>query len=81
VEPRYGIEAVDAPLGPGSMALMQFDPQLGRPTDENRPAEVTGAHYYIRHTEEAHAQVESFFTDGEEGTIIHPCGDQPCIYN
>ncbi len=80
VELPYGMVAEPAPLGPGASALMQFDPQLGRPPDENRPAPVTNAHYYPRHTVEAHEQIEVFFTHGEEGTIMHPCGDEPCIY-
>ncbi len=80
IESPYGIETVEAPLGPGSVALMQFDPQLGRPVDANRPAAVTGAHHYIRGTDEVHEQIEAFFADGSEGTIIHPCGDQPCVF-
>jgi hypothetical protein len=80
VELPYGMVAQEAPLGPHSSALMQFDPQLGRPPEENRPAPVTNAHYYPRHTDEAHAQIEVFFTEGAEGTIMHPCGDVPCIY-
>ena len=81
VEPVVGVEEADAPLGPDAAALMQFDPQKGRPAEENRPAEVTGAHKYIRHTEEVHAQIEAFFAEGSEGTIIHPCGDEPCVYD
>jgi len=80
VEPPYDVGTAEAPLGPHAMALMQFDPQMGRPSDENRPADTYGAHDFIRHTEEVHAQIEAFFAEGEEGTIIHPCGDEPCIF-
>ena len=80
VEPPYGVDTIEAPLGSHSSALMQLDPQMGRPADENRPADNYGAHHFIRHTEEVHAQIEAFFTEGEEGTIIHPCGDEPCIF-
>ncbi len=81
VEPPQGLTPLEAPLGPGAAALMQFDPGLGRPVDENRPAPVTGAHGYIRHTEEVMSQIEAFFTAGAEGTIIHPCGDDPCVFD
>ncbi len=80
VEPVHGVAGLAGPLGPDAAALMQFDPALGRPADENRPAEVTGAHKYIRHTDEVHAQIEAFFADGAEGTILHPCGDAPCVF-
>lgn len=80
-ESPYGLEEGHAPLGPAASALMQYDPQLGRAADMNRPAEVTGAHTFIRHTTEVHDQIEAFFMDGEEGTIIHPCGDVPCIFD
>ncbi len=80
VEPVVGVEEADAPLGPDAAALMQFDPQKGRPAEENRPAEVSGAHKYIRHTDEVHTQIEAFLAAGAEGTIIHPCGDQPCVF-
>jgi hypothetical protein len=81
VEPVHGVEGAAGPLGPGGAALMQFDPSLGRPSDENRPAEVTGAHKYIRHTDEVHAQIEAFFAAGDEGTVIHPCGGEPCVFD
>lgn len=81
IEAPYGIDTASGPLGPDSAALMQYDPQLGRPVNANRPAEVTGAHHYIRGTEEVHAQIEAFLADGAEGTIIHPCGDQPCVFD
>jgi len=80
-ESPYGLTEGHAPLGPAASALMQYDPQLGRAADVNRPAEVTGAHTFIRHTTEVHDQIEAFFTDGQEGTIIHPCGDEPCIFD
>jgi len=80
VEPPYAVDTADAPMGPHASALMQLDPQMGRPDDENRPADNYGAHTFIRHTEEVHAQIEAFFADGEEGTIIHPCGDESCIF-
>ena len=79
-DPPYAVEELTAPTAPDATALMQFDPGMGRPSDENRPAEATGAHYFPRHTDEAHAQIEQFFTAGEEGTIMHPCSDEPCAW-
>ena len=80
VEPVAGLESVSAPQGPGTSALMQFDPQLGRPPFVNRPSPSgTGAHDAIRRTDEVMVQVEAYFTDGAEGTLVHPCGDQPCV--
>ena len=59
---------------------MQFDPQKGLPPAVNRPAESQSeAHTSIRKTDEVMRQVEAFFAAGEEGTIIHPCGDSPCV--
>ena len=44
VAPPPDLELVDGPLAPGSRALVQFDPMLGEPPDENRPSPDTGAH-------------------------------------
>jgi hypothetical protein len=79
VEPVAGLTEVAAPLAPGTTALAQFDPQLGRPHETNRPAEESGAHYFPRHTEQVHAQVGAFFAAGTEGTAVHTCGDDPCV--
>lgn len=81
VEPPSGMDPAEAPLGPGAAALMQLDPGLGRPEEINRPAEVTGAHHGPRHTEEFLLQVEAFFTEGQEGTIVHPCAPDPCVFD
>ncbi len=79
VEPVYGLEELAGPLGPGSAALVQFDPQLGRPHETNRPAEDSGAHYFPRHCEPVHQQIETFLTAGSEGTIEHTCGEGACV--
>ena len=80
IDEPHGFETDEGPLGPGSSALMQYDPQLGRQDDANRPAEVNGAHGAIRGTEEVMSQIEAFFTPGQEGTIIHPCDGEPCVF-
>jgi hypothetical protein len=79
VESVHGLEALEGPLGPDGAALVQFDPQLGRPHQTNRPAEDSGAHHYPRHCEPVHAQIERFFQEGSEGTIEHTCGEGPCL--
>jgi len=79
VEPVHGLDELAGPLGPAAAAMVQFDPQMGRPHDTNRPSEDTGAHHFIRHTEQVHAQVAAFFERGAEGTILHTCGDDPCV--
>jgi len=79
VEPVLGLEEQQGPLGPDAAALAQFDPELGRPHDTNRPSEETGAHYFPRHCEPVHQQIEFFFQPGAEGTIEHTCGDGPCV--
>jgi hypothetical protein len=78
VESVFGLDEREAPLGPGASAYFQFDPVLGRPPPHNRPAEETGAHQAIRHSEEVKLQVEAFLEAGAEGTVIHPC-DGPCV--
>ena len=79
VEPVLGLVETEGPLGPGAAALAQFDPELGRPHDTNRPSEETGAHYFPRHCEPVHQQIELFLQAGTEGTIQHTCGDGPCV--
>ncbi len=70
---------VDAPQGPGASGMTQFDSGYPAPPDVNRPAEDTGAHKAIRHTEPMKVQTAQFFVDGAEGTIVHPC-DGPCVF-
>lgn len=79
------IEKVDAPVGPGASALYMFDPmyypECGEmPPEKNIPGEDNCSHALVRRSESHHQQVEAFFAEGSEGTIIHPpvCGDDPC---
>ncbi len=80
VDPVWGLESVAAPTEPDSRGVAQFDGGFVRPAGSNRPAEVTGAHTAIRHTDEMKDQVVAFFAEGQEGTIIHPC-DGPCVFD
>jgi len=78
VHPVFGVDTVQAPLGPGASAYFQFDSEKGLPPNVNRPADISGAHDGIRRTHEVKAQIEAFFQAGAEGTVIHPC-DGPCL--
>ena len=80
VDAVWGLAEVTAPTGPASRGVAQFDGGFVRPDEANRPAEITGAHTSIRHTDEVKEQVQAFFAPGEEGTIIHPC-DGPCVFD
>jgi hypothetical protein len=75
-----GLERVTTPQGPDARGYMQFDPQKGLPPEGNRPATTASeAHTSIRRTDEVMTQIEAFFADGSEGTIVHPCGGAPCV--
>lgn len=81
------IDEADGPLGPGSSALVIYDGITTRdgcgpmPPEANIPAEDNCAHSAIRRSEAYHEQMEAFFEEGAEGTIIHPpsCGSDPCL--
>ncbi len=75
-----GLDAREAPFGPDARGYMQFDPQMGAPPEVNRPQAVaSGAHGAIRGANEVMSQIESFFASGSAGTIVNPCGPEPCI--
>jgi hypothetical protein len=74
----WGLSEVVGPLGPGSSALVQFDPQLAIPPDTNRPALVSGAHGAPRHWAGARRQVLDHLESGVEGQVVHHCGALPC---
>lgn len=77
------VEAVD-PLASGAAplsgpALAQYDPELGRPADENRPpAESSGAHTTPRHWEACQSQIVRFLDPDDPGVVEDPCGGVPC---
>jgi hypothetical protein len=80
-----GTPAVTAPVGIETVALpataplwVQYDPESPAPPMNNRPAPVSGAHTIPRTWAECQEQVAVFFEAGAEGTVIAPCGDQPC---
>jgi hypothetical protein len=71
--------AITTAAMPQAAALFtQFDPQLGTPAEENRPATETGAHGVPRLWEGCKEQVVSYFTAGAEGDVTHYCGSGPC---
>lgn len=73
----YGFSPSGA-LPAGSRAYSQFDPELPEPPDGNRPAPETGAHVATEGWPSTRAQLKAFFTPGEEGTIVLPCGEDIC---
>lgn len=76
VEAPWGLSAADGPLaGP---VLAQFDPQVGRPPQENRPADVSGAHGGPRHWDGTLQQSLRFLDPDDPGVVDHYCGDAAC---
>jgi len=79
------MDQVDAPLGPDGSALFMYNGLYYEdcgvaPPDENLPAEDNCAHKIVSRCEAQYQQIEAFFAQGQEGTIIHPadCGPDPC---
>lgn len=69
----FGLPTTPFPLeGP---ALVQFDPEVGLPPEENRPAPDTDAHELPRRWEGTVAQTVEFLATG---LANHHCGDQAC---
>ncbi len=80
VDTVYGLAQGVLPSPPATSGYMQFDSQLGLPPTNNRPASSNyGAHTAIRHTDEVMSQVEGYFANGSEGTIIDVCDGGPCV--
>lgn len=71
-----GLSSASGPLsGP---ALARFDPETEVVHEENRPAEVTGAHDAVRRWEGAKAQTLRFLDATDPGVVEHFCGDTVC---
>jgi hypothetical protein len=64
-----------APMPFTGIGLTQFDPELGLPAPENRPAPITDAHTVPRTWPGARAQAIHFLQTGE---VAHYCGSDPC---
>ena len=73
----WGIQTTGA-LGPGSRALVQFDPEVPLPDPANRPGEESGAHNAPRVWPGTSAQTLDHLRVGQEGQVIHHCGDSVC---
>ena len=72
----HGLATGAAPLqGP---VLAQFDPQVGLPAEQNRPAEVSGAHGAPRHWNGTIEQTLRFLDPVDPGVVEHFCGEQAC---
>lgn len=63
---------------PSLPALVIQDPEVDLPVDENRPPPETGAHEAPRRWATHRAQVRAFLDAAEPGTVLHPCGEEPC---
>ena len=59
-------------------AVSQFDPEVGLPPEQNRPAPVTGAHGDPRHWPGQMQQTARFLDPDDPGVVEHFCGDGPC---
>jgi len=73
LEPPPGLAVVEGPID-GS-ALVQLDPMRGRPTDWNRPSDVSGIHGASFYWSGAVDQSIEFLRSGQ---VKHLCGDAPC---
>lgn len=70
----YGFDTVTLPrVGP---VVVQYDPMLPLPAEENRPAADTGAHNVPRLWPGCAAQTAHALLDG--GEVIQTCGDAAC---
>lgn len=75
VENVYGIDSDAAPAAP---AYVQYDPEVGLPAEENRPAPVSGAHGAPRTWAGTTHQTVRFLDPDDPGVVEHYCGDTPC---
>jgi hypothetical protein len=77
VEPAHS-EPYGLPSDGGGSWLLQYDPELGVPAVDNAPIEDgSGAHYDIIWP--GSYPVGSAFLDPDSpGTLVFPCGSQPC---
>ena len=75
VEPVWGLHPMQPIVSRG---LVQLDPELPLPVNENRPAEVTNAHSIPRTWDGPREQVIHYLQVGTEREIVHRCGDLPC---
>lgn len=73
----YGV-ATTGELPAGSMAMVQFDPEVPLPVTANRPAEVSGAHGGPRLWDGTRRQVIDHLTTGAAGQVVHHCGAAVC---
>lgn len=71
-----GLRTVSAPAR--APVLVQFDPELPFPADNNQPAERTGAHRIPRHWEQTKEQTLRFLDPDTPGVVEHYCGTHPC---
>jgi len=78
VREPYGMTATAGPLPAGSIAVSQFDPEVGEQPDVNRPGSNSGAHSIPRTWSGARLQTIDFLDSAALGTVVHHCGETPC---
>ena len=75
-EPVVGIPSAEGPLrGPG---YVQFDPELPRPAERNRPGVPSGAHSDPRTWPGSRQQVSHYLDWQSPGELLHHCGEAVC---
>ncbi len=62
----------------GGPFLVQFDPELGMPAEENRPGTPTTAHSTPRRWAGTHQQIIRFLDSADPGVVVHYCGAEVC---
>jgi hypothetical protein len=72
-----GMETTTESTGGGPI-LVQFDPELGTPAEENRPGIPTFAHSIPRRWAGTHQQIIRFLDQDDPGVVAHYCGDAVC---
>ncbi|MCP4916340.1 MAG: hypothetical protein GY913_05410 [Proteobacteria bacterium] len=75
VESVYGIPTDSSGAVP---AYVQYDPEVALPSEENRPAPVTGAHGAPRGWAGTTHQTARFLDPNDPGVVEHYCGESPC---
>jgi hypothetical protein len=72
-----GLETTREPAG-GGPVLVQLDPELEMPAEENRPGTPTLAHSIPRRWAGTHQQIIRFLDQDDPGVVGHYCGESVC---
>jgi len=72
-----GLSTTTAPTA-GGPVLVQLDPELPMPAEENRPGTPTMAHSIPRRWAGTHQQIIRFLDQDDPGVVGHYCGEAVC---